>query len=93
MRRSIREEPEGPVIESDIRILGREYSCLTQTQPLPITWFWDDGQSAAENYQLILNELGTGKCIVYLLADFLLLTAHAFQQSGLVAISTIIWIP
>jgi len=53
-------EPDEPVIEGEVEILGQKYTALLVPQPLPNFWRWDDDRMMAERYNVTLNDLGTG---------------------------------
>ena len=58
--RTAYKEPDEPVVEGDITILGQKYTSILVPQPLPNDWRWDDDRLTAEMYGVILNDLGTG---------------------------------
>ena len=53
-------EPDEPVVEGEVKILGQKYTSLLVPQPLPNFWRWNDDRMMAERYNVTLNDLGTG---------------------------------
>jgi hypothetical protein len=78
-----RSQPDEPVIERDVNILGQKYTALLVPQPLPNFWSWDDDRMTAELYGVILNDLGTGSyyscCCETLFSNIL---TSLLQQNG-----------
>ena len=88
--RTADKEPDEPVIEGDITILGQKYTSILVPQPLPNPWIWNDDRLAAELYSVILNDLGTGNlcdCWCEMLFSDTLISLS--QQNGWAARRTI----
>lgn len=59
-----------PVVERPIKIAGETFTALLTPLPLQSTWSWLDPPLSADNFTVMLNDLGTSELLSFVQENY-----------------------